>query len=47
MIAQAAEQARKVAAEGAKAADEGSRGMQLIAEAIEDISGQADEMQNM
>lgn len=47
VIAQAAEQARKVAAEGSKAADEGSKGMQLIAEAVEDIASQADEMQNM
>ncbi len=46
-IANAAEEASKVADEASKAAEEGSKGMQLIAEAIEDIAGQADELQNM
>ncbi len=32
--------------EAAKSAEEGSRTMQLIADAVEDVASQADEMQN-
>lgn len=46
-IANSAEEAAKVTNEAAKAAEEGSKGMKLISEAVEDIAGQADEMQNI
>ncbi len=42
-----AEKSAKVTNEAAKAAEEGSKGMKLISEAIEDIAGQADELQNI
>lgn len=46
-IANSAEEASRVTVEAAKAAEESSKGMEVIAEAIEDIAGQADEMQNI
>jgi methyl-accepting chemotaxis protein len=46
-IANSAEESAKVTNEAAKAAEEGSKGMKLISEAVEDIAGQADEMQNI
>lgn len=46
-IAIAAEQARSGAQQASNAASEQSKGMQELAEAIEEISGLADELQNM